>query len=162
MHAGYAKYRRELLRSRRHRSTSSSPAPRCRRRSDEDRRQGLPGSGTTAASSAASLHAKTFAVGPQRIFVGSFNLDPRSARLNTEMGIVIDSPRLATACPASSTAVVPNEAYEVRLTPDGAAWNGSSAARKARRRATRPSRAPAQMRRLWIDFLSILPIEELL
>ena len=31
-----------------------------------------------------------------RIFVGSFNLDPRSAKLNTEMGLVIDSGRMAT------------------------------------------------------------------
>ena len=26
------------------------------------------------------------------MFVGSFNLDPRSARLNTEMGVMLDSP----------------------------------------------------------------------
>ena len=41
------------------------------------------------------LHAKTFAVDGARIFVGSFNFDPRSAQLNTEMGFVIDSPALA-------------------------------------------------------------------
>ena len=48
-------------------------------------------------SSGASLHAKTFAVDGQRIFVGSFNFDPRSARLNTELGLLIDSERLAGA-----------------------------------------------------------------
>lgn len=46
-------------------------------------------------SSGASLHAKTFAVDGKRIFVGSFNFDPRSARLNTEMGLLIDSEYLA-------------------------------------------------------------------
>jgi putative cardiolipin synthase len=46
-------------------------------------------------SSASSLHAKTFAVDQARVFVGSFNFDPRSAHLNTEMGFVIDSPALA-------------------------------------------------------------------
>lgn len=46
-------------------------------------------------SSAASLHAKTFAVDGDRIFVGSFNFDPRSARLNTEMGLLIHSERMA-------------------------------------------------------------------
>src|SRR5699024_10183523 len=46
-------------------------------------------------SSAASLHAKTFAVDGDRIFVGSFNFDPRSARLNTEMGVLIHSEHMA-------------------------------------------------------------------
>ena len=46
-------------------------------------------------SSSAALHAKTFAVDRSRIFVGSFNFDQRSARLNTEMGLVIDSPKFA-------------------------------------------------------------------
>ena len=45
--------------------------------------------------SATSLHAKTFIVDEKRIFIGSFNLDPRSARLNTEMGVVIESPQIA-------------------------------------------------------------------
>jgi putative cardiolipin synthase len=43
----------------------------------------------------ASLHVKTFAIDRSRIFVGSFNFDPRSAGLNTEMGVVVESPRLA-------------------------------------------------------------------
>lgn len=45
--------------------------------------------------SGASLHAKTFAVDGQRIFIGSFNFDPRSATINTEMGILIDSENMA-------------------------------------------------------------------
>lgn len=46
-------------------------------------------------SSGASLHAKTFAVDGQRIFIGSFNFDPRSTSINTEMGLLIDSETLA-------------------------------------------------------------------
>ncbi|MDN5937212.1 MAG: phospholipase D-like domain-containing protein [Salinisphaera sp.] len=46
-------------------------------------------------SSGASLHAKTFAVDGERIFIGSFNFDPRSARLNTEMGLLIHSEHMA-------------------------------------------------------------------
>lgn len=42
-----------------------------------------------------SLHAKTFSVDGERIFVGSFNFDPRSAMFNTEMGAIIESPMLA-------------------------------------------------------------------
>lgn len=44
-----------------------------------------------------SLHAKTFAIDGRRIFIGSFNFDPRSAMLNTEMGVIIESPRIASA-----------------------------------------------------------------
>ncbi|PWD80561.1 hypothetical protein DC083_08060 [Ignatzschineria ureiclastica] len=40
-------------------------------------------------SSASSLHAKTFVVDSERLFIGSLNLDPRSAKINTEMGVVI-------------------------------------------------------------------------
>jgi putative cardiolipin synthase len=47
--------------------------------------------------SSSSLHAKTFAIDGRRIFVGSFNFDPRSAMLNTEMGVIIESPRIAAA-----------------------------------------------------------------
>ncbi len=40
------------------------------------------------------LHAKASVVDRTRVFIGSFNLDPRSRNINTEMGIVIDSPEL--------------------------------------------------------------------
>lgn len=46
-------------------------------------------------SSRASLHAKTFVLDERKVYVGSFNIDPRSAALNTEMGLLIDSPALA-------------------------------------------------------------------
>ncbi|WP_341925828.1 phospholipase D family protein [Stenotrophomonas geniculata] len=45
-------------------------------------------------SSGASLHTKAFLVDDRRGFVGSFNLDPRSAYLNTEMGVLFDDPVL--------------------------------------------------------------------
>ena len=41
------------------------------------------------------LHAKTVVIDHRRLFIGSMNLDPRSATQNTEMGLVIDSPELA-------------------------------------------------------------------
>ncbi len=51
---------------------------------------------STFGSSGASLHTKAFMIDDRRGFVGSFNLDPRSAYLNTEMGAVFDDPELAT------------------------------------------------------------------
>jgi putative cardiolipin synthase len=43
-----------------------------------------------------SLHAKTIGVDGRQVYVGSANFDPRSAHLNTEMGLLIDSPELAS------------------------------------------------------------------
>jgi cardiolipin synthase C len=46
-------------------------------------------------STSASLHTKSLAVDDRAIFVGSFNLDPRSASLNTEQGVFVESEVLA-------------------------------------------------------------------
>jgi putative cardiolipin synthase len=45
---------------------------------------------------APTLHGKAAAVDGKRLFVGSLNLDQRSAYLNTEMGVIIENPELAT------------------------------------------------------------------
>lgn len=45
-------------------------------------------------SSGASLHTKAFLVNGTTAFVGSFNFDPRSVRLNTEMGVVFEEPSI--------------------------------------------------------------------
>jgi putative cardiolipin synthase len=55
----------------------------------------------------------------ERLFVGSFNFDPRSARLNTEMGLVICSAALAGRLAESFDSHVPSRAYEVHLSEDG-------------------------------------------
>lgn len=68
-------------------------------------------------SSASSLHAKTFSVDRSRVFVGSFNFDPRSERLNTELGFVIDSPELARRIADNFAREIPERSYEVRLSP---------------------------------------------
>jgi len=51
-------------------------------------------SGSTDKSSA-SLHAKSVVTDNHIAFVGSFNMDPRSARINTECGVIIDDPVFA-------------------------------------------------------------------
>jgi putative cardiolipin synthase len=160
VHAGYAKYRRELLEAGvtlyELKPGVAVPPP-----SDESRPHGLPGSGSAGGGSAASLHAKTFASDRTRIFVGSFNLDPRSARLNTEMGVVIDSPRLANALSTQLDNRMPNEAYLVRLTPQGdMEWVERGSDGSETRFSSEPG--AGRMRLLWVEFLKILPIESLL
>jgi putative cardiolipin synthase len=49
----------------------------------------------TSSKSTASLHAKSVVTDDHVAFVGSFNMDPRSARINTECGVIIDDPVFA-------------------------------------------------------------------
>jgi putative cardiolipin synthase len=112
-------------------------------------------------SSASSLHAKTFAVDRTRIFVGSFNLDPRSVRLNTEMGAVLESPALAKRLSEAFDTAIPDSAYEVRLAAGGKGleWRERTAAGEV----VHPIEPQTGLlKRLWIEFLSLLPIEWLL
>jgi putative cardiolipin synthase len=41
------------------------------------------------------LHVKAMVIDRERVFIGSMNLDPRSTQINSEMGVIVDSPGLA-------------------------------------------------------------------
>lgn len=111
-------------------------------------------------SSGSSLHAKTFAVDGSRVFVGSFNFDPRSAELNTEMGFVIDSPALAGLIATAFRTTVPVNAYRVRLSESGKVqWLGRRDGETVRY-DVEPGTSLRQ--RAAVSLLSLLPIEWLL
>jgi putative cardiolipin synthase len=63
----------------------------------ELRAQGAGESHGLFGSSGASLHTKAFVIDGKRGFIGSFNLDPRSAYLNTEMGVLFEDSDIAAA-----------------------------------------------------------------
>jgi len=151
VHSGYAKRREDLLRAG---VQLFELKPTAARDSSRDK-EGL------GSSSSAGLHAKTFAVDRTRIFVGSFNFDQRSARLNTEMGLVIDSPKLAQQLAAGFDTTVPVVAYEVRLGPDGHSleWIERRASGETRYE-TEPG--TSWLQRWSVDFYSILPIDWML
>jgi putative cardiolipin synthase len=151
VHAGYAKRRLALLRA----GVRLYELKATRPRESREETSGAGSSGTAA------LHAKTFAVDGARIFVGSFNLDPRSARINTEMGVVIDSSALAQRLANAFDTAVPGTAYEVRLRDDGSnlEWIERTASGEIRY-DTEP--ATSWWLRSKVEMLSILPIEPLL
>jgi putative cardiolipin synthase len=63
-----------------------------------------------------SLHAKVFVFDRKRLFVGSANFDMRSFHLNTEIGLIIDSPELARQAVARFEAItIPANSYAVKL-----------------------------------------------
>lgn len=85
VHAGYARYRKPLL---------QGGVEIYELKPNADKSE----PGTLAklkGSSGASLHAKISVFDRNSLFVGSANLDPRSGRLNTELGILFQSKPLA-------------------------------------------------------------------
>ena len=42
-----------------------------------------------------AIHAKSMVIDGETLFVGTFNFDPRSANLNTEVGVLVTNPQLA-------------------------------------------------------------------
>jgi putative cardiolipin synthase len=83
VHAGYAPYREDLLEC-----GVELYETREDSRIFESKRGRL-------GLSQSSLHAKGFVIDRRRLFIGSFNWDPRSVGINTEMGILVDSAPLA-------------------------------------------------------------------
>ncbi|MGB3460390.1 MAG: phospholipase D family protein, partial [Rhodanobacter lindaniclasticus] len=81
VHSGYERYRPKLLEG--------------GVQLFEIRRHGPKLAQSLFGSSGASLHTKAFVIDGKRGFVGSFNLDPRSANLNTEMGVLFEDAGLA-------------------------------------------------------------------
>jgi len=83
-------------------------------------RQDTPTAGIAGSRSRASLHAKTYVIDRRILVIGSMNLDPRSAHLNTELALVIHSPELAAqVADIFATATAPERSYRVTLA-DGA------------------------------------------
>ncbi|TSH92053.1 phospholipase D family protein [Verticiella sediminum] len=80
VHSGYARYRKPLL--------EAGVALR-------ELMPFGPSESSLFGSSGASLHTKAYVVDDDSAFVGSFNFDPRSVRLNTEMGVRFRHPELA-------------------------------------------------------------------
>jgi putative cardiolipin synthase len=112
VHAGYARYREALLAGgvslyelRPEVSTSKESA---------------------FGSSGAGLHTKAFLVDDELSFVGSFNLDPRSASLNTEMGLLIRDAGFAADLRAEfGQLTAPEHSYKVTLEHGELSWTGT-------------------------------------
>ena len=109
-----------------------------------------------------SLHAKVFVFDRQRLFVGSMNFDQRSMHLNTEIGLIIDSPELARQAVTrfEAMASLPNSYELVFRAGDGGgprlAWRTEEGG-KAVQYASEPARSNGQRFRLHL--LSLLPLD---
>ncbi|HEX8756572.1 MAG TPA: phospholipase D family protein [Steroidobacteraceae bacterium] len=151
VHSAYVKYRRSLLRS----------GVELYELKPEYATQGEPRVRGLAGSSRASLHSKTLAVDEERIFVGSFNFDPRSVRLNTEMGVLIDSPHMAESLAVAFAERFQRLSYVPELNGEGTTvWEELGPDGTKIRYRTEPRTSARSRLLLWLA--GSLPIEWLL
>jgi putative cardiolipin synthase len=69
-------------------------------------------------SKRATLHTKAFIVDRKKIFIGSFNFDPRSANLNTELGVIIEDEQLGSVLADQIEMQLPTTTYTLTLSED--------------------------------------------
>ena len=107
--------------------------------------------------SRAALHCKAIVFDRKSVFIGSFNLDPRSSTLNTEIGVMIDSPEIAgRVAKIMDEGVAPGSAFRVTLDGDDSLlW---SAGEKVEYHKDPETNA---WHRFLFGFVGILPIEGL-
>lgn len=74
-------------------------------------------------SSDSSLHSKAMIFDQRKVFLGSFNFDPRSVLWNTEVGVLVDSPELAQATrQLALQGMSPALSYHVELQDGQLTW----------------------------------------
>lgn len=149
VHAGYAKYRKALLQAGvRLFELKPNATVSVKNHSPIIKSQG------------ASLHAKTFVIDQKQLFVGSFNMDPRSAKLNTEMGFIIESPALAKQLVIQLQTHQDTATYQVGLNNNQLTWQTKDISGETVVFESEPESSLIQ--RLFVAFCSLLPIEWLL
>lgn len=151
VHSGYAQWRVPLLQAGVEIYELKATA------AEEDRENQL---WRAHSQSSTSLHAKTFAVDDHSVFIGSYNVDPRSANINTEMGVIIEDAELAHQLHAAISDELLSQAYKVKLTAQGRLqWQTQE-----NNEVVYFDKEPHIdfIDALWINIMSILPIDWLL
>ena len=91
-----------------------------------------------------AIHAKSMVIDGEQIFIGTFNLDPRSANLNTEVGILINSDTLAQQL---------TESIERDIRPENS-WKTTA--------EYNPDREVSRGKRLQLGLINLFPIDPIL
>jgi putative cardiolipin synthase len=159
VHAGYRRYRKELLKAG---VEMWEIKPNTQIRATI--RTGQVSSKRAAKKSRSSLHAKSFIFDEQTMFVGSFNFDPRSAYLNTEMGLIIEIPNLSGPVAKSLEERLKDGAYRLEFVPSrgntpecgAVVWISQENGREVRYTHEPET---SFFRRMLVNILALLPIE---
>jgi putative cardiolipin synthase len=153
-HAGYMHYRRPML---------EDGVELYEVRASLGNPHGSGESRATARTTSYALHATLFIFDRKRLYVGSMNFDERSHHLNTEIGLIIDSPELAQQAAARFAAItIPQNCYRLTLDRDAngggthLAWHTVESGRPVTY-AIEPARDPWQ--RMQAQLLTMLPLD---
>ncbi|HSO71492.1 MAG TPA: phospholipase D family protein, partial [Thermodesulfobacteriota bacterium] len=151
VHAGYSNYRKALLRGGVELYELNKDL--AREESEAKRRW--------AGSSRASLHAKSFVFDRRQVFIGSFNLDPRSREHNTEIGVVMTVPEIGREMGEWFDRNIAPLAYrlELKKAADGSEqllWHGLE---KGKAVVYTHEPEVGFWTRFWMGFMSLWPIE---
>ena len=151
VHAGYAKYRKDLLRG----GVELYELNKQLSRQQRHEKKG------TGGSAKASLHAKSFVFDRSQVYIGSLNLDPRAIVHNTEIGVLFHSSDIGIAMALAFDKIIQERAFRLQLEKTA---NGSEAIHwhgwvdgQAQTFTTDPH--TSFWRRLGIGFMGLLPIE---
>ena len=99
-----------------------------------------------------SLHSKYLIFDDDVVFIGSTNLDPRSLYVNTELGVVLQSPALADSLRVSFQDLIgPDNAWRVTTSDQGLRWTSSAGVIDEQ-----PAKSGWQRFRGWL--LGLLPV----
>jgi putative cardiolipin synthase len=147
-HAGYAKYRKSLL---------EAGVELFEYRPDAaDRKDWAP----VAEEADTQLHSKAFVIDRKIVFVGTFNLDPRSKVLNTEMGVLIRDPGFAGQVAAFiDRGMAPANSYQVQLDendPEKLLWTTMDGEKEKKYRYDPKT---GFLKNLGVAFIRLFPIE---
>lgn len=150
VHTGYRAYREDVVRS-------GVELYEMKAIGDKPPRQRLIGKSSPAH---ASLHAKVYVVDGKELMVGSFNLDPRSIELNTEISLVIHSRELsAQIVKMFDEVTAPESSYRLMIDPesDSLVWVGEEKGKPA---TLTGEPHPGVWRRVQTELIDLLPIED--
>ncbi|MGB5883255.1 MAG: phospholipase D family protein [Desulfobulbales bacterium] len=106
VHSAYSSYRKDLLRAGVELWEARADAAKFTTEKGETQLEHL------------TLHTKGALIDRKRIFVGSLNLDPRSIDINTEMGLLIDSPELGARLTENAFLGISDIGYRLQLGED--------------------------------------------
>jgi len=107
---------------------------------------------------AGTLHGKLFLADRQRVFIGTFNFDPRSAYINTEMGVIIEDPEFATDWADGIIDALPKVTYEVTMNNKAALrWTGTV---EGETKTLKREPETSFWKRFGVNFLRIFPIDD--
>jgi putative cardiolipin synthase len=114
VHSGYARYRERLLKKG---ISLYEIKPKVNALTNEGEKKK-----SSFGSSKTSLHAKSFVLDKENVFIGSLNLDPRSAYENTEVGTVINSSFIGSSMVNFITDNIVKMAFKVTLHDGDVRW----------------------------------------